>query len=96
MMDRRFQTQKLFDLVHGGWGTSSISVHSRISDVRVLIALLDQDFLQLDPVAAEIETIASVALGMGEEQLTGTDLTLLAEQVAKLERQLSQVRESHS
>ncbi|MDD7973648.1 hypothetical protein [Roseinatronobacter alkalisoli] len=95
-MDRRFQSQELQDLVHGKWGASSISVHNRISDVRALLALLGEDYLQLDPIAVEIETIAGIALGMGDEQLTKDDLTLLSVQVENLKRQLSSIRESRS
>ena len=95
-MDLFFQTQKLHDLVHSEWGASSISVHNRISDVRALLGLLDKVYLQLDPIAVEIETIASVALGLGDEQLTEDDLTLLSEQVENLKRQLSLIHESRS
>ena len=93
-MDRRFQIQQLYDFVHGEWGVSSISVHNRISDVRALIALLGDEFLQLDPIAVEIETIAGVALGMGDARLTEADLTLLTEQVAQLKKHLSMIHES--
>lgn len=95
-MDRRFQTQKLFDLVRGEWGTSSISVHNRISDVRFLIELLDEEYSQLDPIALEIETVAGIALGTGDEQLTEADLALLSEHVTKLKMQLSLICESYS
>jgi len=87
-MDREFQTRLLHDLVKRNWGKNSISVHNRITDIRTLLTLLGDEYLMLDPIAVEIETISGTALGMGVEVLPERDFALLSEHVMQLRKRL--------
>ena len=60
-------------IINSDWTDKSIIIHNKITDIRQLIELVDEEkFYQIDDIAVEIETISGISLG-NEQEIISTE-----------------------
>lgn len=77
---RQFEIIK--SILFSDWTDKAIIIHNKITDIRQLIELIDEDkFYDLDEIAIEIETISGISLGYEKETISNDQLSELDQHV---------------
>lgn len=74
------QIDVIKSIIYSDWTDQSIIIHNKITDIRQLIELIDDEqFFQIDDIAVEIETISGISLG-NEQEVISTENKLELDQ----------------